>query len=509
MSDIVESTKVIPAKPPVEILNNGNTLESESGNNLNDIFAKMEAGESLDSAIGSKREQPVVQQEAEVKEATPPPASDLDTKLGEISSAKDAEEEVSREKLLEATTPKVEKPKEEVKAEVKTEEKPAEKAAPVDPDAPTDEDLQVLPHDKPKTAKRIQALLKKVDAINSTYAETRRDVEAKAKRLSELEEQLKKVQSVDPTTTEAVKTQLDELRMYKRKYELDKDPEIKVKFDAKVEYAESGITDILTARQASPELLKLIAKEGGWTKFSGSQSPVAVRAADGTTTTITAAEASENILAALPILERKKIESAMMEQIQIERDKKRFLEEETKRASEFFSEREEQTKKQMESQSRAVEDAKKLIEDFKTTAINERDWLKQQQIPENATPQEKANIEDSNAYRKQLAQLLKKNLEVKDVPSMLGVVEDSVAYYAERRKTALLTQEVTKLRAELESRSKEMDKFKSASKSTARHGSIAGGGSSAPAATNKPKVPTSLEAAFDAIEKGEKLSALE
>jgi hypothetical protein len=448
----------------------------------------------------------VVEVEQQEEKAPAKESSGLEEKLIEAEQAKAQDEEVSREKLLAATTAK--KPEKKQEVEQPKEPEAVEKVDPVDPEAPTEDDLKVLPHDKPKTAKRIQALLKKVDALNSTFTETKRQADEKAKRMSELEEQLKKVQSVDPTTTEAVKTQLDELRMFKRKYELDRDPEVKTKFDARVEYAEKGISDILAARQATPALLKLIADEGGWTKFAQSQSPVAVRGADGNMTTITAAEASENILSALPMVDRKRVESAMMEQIQIERDKKRFLEEETKRANEYFLEREEQTKKQSEVQKRSMEEASKLIEDFKTTAINERDWLKQEAVPPNATPEQRAEIEDSNAYRKQLAALLKKNLEVKDVPSMLGVVEDSVAYYAERRKTARLTDEVERLKAEIESSKKSLDKFKNASKSTPRSGSIAGGSSSSPAPT-KSKIPQSLEEAFDAIEAGQKFGANE
>lgn len=500
MDNLFESTKVIPEKPPIEILSDGSPVESQSGRNLADIFAKVEAGATVAEAAATP-EAKAPDPDPEVVVEPTVDKSGLDAKLSEKESAKAQDEEVSREKLLEATSPK--KPVAKVEPDVEPEA--AAKADPVDPEAPTEDDLKVLPHDKPKTAKRIQALLKKVDALNLTFTETKRQSDEKAKKMSELEEQLKKVQSADPATADAVKTQLDELRMFKRKYELDRDPEIKTKFDSRVDYAEKGITEILSARQATPALLKLISDEGGWTKFSSSQSPVSVRASDGSLTTITAAEASENILSALPMVDRKRLESAMMEQIQIERDKKRFLEEETKRANEYFSEREEQNNKQAETQKRSMEEASKLIEDFKTTAISSRDWLKQEPVPEGATPEQRAELEDSNAYRKQLASLLKKNLEVRDVPSMLGVVEDSVAYYAERRKTAKLTDEVARLRLEIDSGRKALDKFKSASKSTSRAGSIAAGGSSS-SVPQKSKTPASLEEAFDAIEAGEKFS---
>lgn len=505
MPDMFESTTIIPEKPPVDVITpDGTSVSSESGSMLNDIFAQVEQGKPIADAIKEKMEPAQKQtQEAPSKEdvkvekpeKTP---TSLDEKLEETLQKKEVEEEVTREKLLERTSVKKQEVKVEPKQEVKKEEDK------VDPDAPTDDELQVLPHDKPKTAKRIQALLKKVDTLNNTFAETKKGAEEKAKRLAELEDQLKKVQSVDPATNEAIKSQLDELKMFKRRYELDKDPEVKTKFDTRVDYAEKGITEILTRRQATPALLKLIADEGGWTKFASSQTPISVKGADGSASTIPASEAAENILAALPLSERKQLESAMMEQIQLEREKKRFVEEETKRAVEYFRERDEQAAKQAEAQQRSTVEAQKLIEEFKTTATTQREWLKQLEVPADATPEQKAEIADANAYRKQLASLLKKNLEVKDIPSMLGVIEDSVAYYAERFKTARLLDENAKLKAELVAQKESADKFKSASRSTSKAGSLSGGGQ-APAVNQKPKIPPSLEDAFNRIEQGEKL----
>jgi hypothetical protein len=87
---------------------------------------------------------------------------------------------------------------------------------------------------------------------------------------------------------------------------------------------------------------------------------------------------------------------------------------------------------------------------------------------------------------------------------MLGVVEDSVAYYAERRNSARLLDENTKLRAELAREKESMNKFKSASRSTSKSGSLAGGGST-PTAQSKSKTPASLEDAFNRLEAGEKI----
>lgn len=508
MADMFESTKIIPEKPPVDIITpDGKAPESESGRMLNDIFALAEQGKPIDEAIKASMDNPAPEPKQEVKQEPKEvvksvEAASLDAKLTETQEAKDdAGEEVSREALLAKTAPKKVEPKAEVKEELKQEakEEPA-----VDPDAPKEDELQVLPHDKPKTAKRIQALWTKAKKLEETVATTRKEADEKAAKLAELEKQLSTVKSVNPETDAAVKAKLDELAMFRRRYELDNDPEVKTKFDSRVQYAEKNITDILAARQATPALLKLISDEGGWARFANSQTPIAVRGADGQNTTIPASEAAENIMSALPMLERKQLEAAMMEQIQLDREKKRFLEEETKRAVDYFKTRDEEAVKQTEAQQRGMEEAKKLIEEFKATAVTQRDWLKPEDIPAGATPEQEAEIKDSNAYKKQLASLLNKNLNVKDIPSMLGVVEDSVAYYAERRRTAKLMDENARLKAEVAAKDEAMAKFKNASRTTVKSGSIAGGGSAAHI-PKKAILPASLDEALSRLESGEKI----
>lgn len=508
MADMFESTKVVPEKPPVDIVtNNGKVVESESGRMLNDIFSLAEQGKPIDEAIKASMEKPapapkdVVEEEPKV-EVKSVEAASLDAKLTETQDAKTEEEEVSREALLAKTAPKKVEPKIEAKEEPKQEVKAEEPST--DPDAPKEDELQVLPHDKPKTAKRIQALWTKAKKLEETVATTRKEADERANKLAELEKQLSAVKSVNPETDAAVKAKLDELAMFRRRYELDKDPEVKTKFDSRVQYAEKNITDILTARQATPALLKLIADEGGWSKFANSQTPIAVRGADGQNTTIPASEAAENIMSALPMLERKQLEAAMMEQIQLDREKKRFLEEETKRAVDYFKTRDEEAVKQTEAQQKGMEEAKKLIEEFKATAVTQREWLKPEDVPAGATPEQEAEIKESNSYKKQLASLLHKNLNVKDIPSMLGVVEDSVAYYAERRRTAKLMDENARLKAEVASKDEAMAKFKNASRTTVKSGSIAGGGS-ASSAPKKAALPASLDEALARIESGEKV----
>lgn len=476
---------------------------SEGAKGLSSIFDKIiegkEEGKSAQEVIDSQPalEKPVETQEKkpdvkqEVKEDKPAESQevqDLSKKLDETQTKKD--EEVSRDKLREATE---EKP--EVKPEVKEEKK--------EDDVPEDE-LKVLPQDKPKTAKRIQALLRKIDTVNSEVAQTKAEAAEKATKLAELEKKLSEVKTVDPTTDAKIKEQLDELTMYRRRYELDKDPEVKTKFDSRVELAEKSITDTLVRRNAGEPLLKLIKEEGGWAKFSSSGRLVSVADGEGGTKQITTAELADNILQALPLTERKSVESAMMEQLQTQRDRERYFKEQQDTALEYFKKKEDEVARQSAEQQKFVEQARKTIEEFEQKTLAS-DWLKDKVADPKATAAEKAAIEEHNKYNAQLRAVFKKSVGTKDLQELLTIVGDSVRYYDERRTSANLKRENDRLRSEVAAKQAELDKFKGAGRSVPKTGSIA----TSPTKENggSDDLPKSITEAFDRIQRGERVMA--
>jgi hypothetical protein len=455
------------------------------------IQSGKEEGKTADQVISEKPEPEEKKEEKIVKETKPEPKveeSDLSKKLDESQKKKDEDAEISREKLRQATDEK----KEEKKAEEKKEEKPED-------DVPEDE-LKVLPADQPKTAKRIQALLKKIDSVNSEVTKTRAEAKEKADKLAELEKKLADVKPVDPATDAKVKEQLDELAMYRRRYALDKDPEIKTKFDARVETAEKTISDTLIARNASEGLLKVIKEEGGWIKFSTSLRQYPINDGEGGVTYITGAEYSDRILQALPLGERKAIEAAMLEQINTNRDKDRYFKEQTETASKYFKEQEEKAAAAAAAQQKQMEEAKKEIETVEKKIL-EADWLKDREVDPKASAAEKAAAEEYNRYNAQLRSLVKKAFKTNDVPGLMEIITDSVRYYDERRTSSSLRSEVAKLKSELAAKQAEIDRFKGASRSVPKAGSIA----TNTAEPSRPEAPVGISAAFDALERGERL----
>ena len=487
--------------------------EAKSGAPLADIFAQIEEGKAEGKSPEEVLKQaPIVQEtregatketgtkslvtpevkKVEPKEEKKEPAKEekkeptsLEQKLEKQQEVKD--EEVTRESLRKKT--------EEKAPEVKKEEK-KEPDAKTDDDV-TDDDLVPLPHDKPKTVKRIQALLKKIDEAQSVNATTVKQVAEKDAKLKELEAELGKVKSVDPKTDEAVKAQMDELSMLRRKYELERDPEVKTKFDSKIDSAETSIMSLLKDKGASEPLLELIKTEGGWSKFASSTKTITL--SDGSKTT--AAQLAETITGNLPYGDRKVLEASATEQVQIKRDKDRYLKEQQETASKYFEEREANWKKIQEENKGKMAHIQTVIKDSYDRAIKDNDWLQEKSVPTDASPEVKASIEDDNKYTKQLQALLKKSLATTDVKEAVEITFDSVRYYEQRRQNQRLQAQIDGLKKELEAKAGEMSKFKQAGRSVPKGGSISVA-SAAPTQTNK---PASLEDAFNRISGGEVL----
>lgn len=378
-----------------------------------------------------------------------------------------------------------------VKDEVKDEVKPEAK------DEVTEEELVVLPHDKPKTAKRIQALLKRIDETKKLAEETKKEVDAKATKMAELETQLATAKTVDPRTTEEVKKQLDELAMYRRQYALEQDPEVKSRYDDRITSAEKPIADILARHGAGEALLKTIQEEGGWLKFAQSGRQIQLK-----DEARPASEVAELILENIPFGDRKTVEALAMEQITTKREKERFFEEQKKTATDYFKRLEEEQKKGTVEQQKMSEEMKKMIDGFYTKNTSETEWLKEAQLPADATAEKKAEVEEHNTHVKSLHSTFKKALETKDLPGMLQVVRDAVELQNEKRLRAKAVSALDIERERVKKLQADLDRYKKGSRSVPAAGSITQRSSSGE--TEKVK-PVGIGAAFDAIAAGHDL----
>lgn len=474
------NTPVVP--PPVTTVqtqtttetldSNGKTLEGNG--NLHAIFDKIESGKPAKEAV------------SEVMEKKTPKVPD-DKKEEKVVEKSDKKEEAPGS--LEDSLDKKEK------REDKKEEKVDDKTQKTEDEVP-EEELQVLPHDKPKTAKRIAAILAKASKASEEVALTKKEIAARDEKLKTLEEQLSKVKTVDPKTEEAVQKQLEELTMFRRRYDLEKDPSVKSKYDDRITANETQIEalvpSVLKKHGAGEGLINLIKEEGGWNKFSQSTRKITLAGGE----IVSAAELADQIISQIPFSDRKMIDAISMEQVQLKREKDRFIEEETKVANEFFKKKDEETAKNREASQQQIKTAQEFITKWHADVIDKNEFFKEKPVPANATADQKKAIEEDNAASRQLNEVLKKNLGVKDIESMVGIVLDSVKYHAEHREVTRLQARLQKAEADIKAKQDELDRFKNSGRTTTKAGSLVGGGSGNSTAPVEKK-PKSLEEALD------------
>lgn len=494
------SVQVIQKQETQEVLGtNGKDLGPSP---LSDIFDKIEAGHS--EGLETSEVIAGLEKESNSSQSKKPAATDTQSGDQKPDKAKEqAKEEVSGDE--EETDPrkalqKALEKKQEDKS--KKEAKSKEELKDVTPDGEGDlpeEELQPQAHDKPKTVRRIKQLLSMVTKEREVVAKTQKERDEKAAKLAELEKKLSDVSSVSPETNDKIKKQLDELAMYRRRYELDSDPDVKLKFDDRIATAEQNILDVLKSRGASDGLINVIKEAGGWRQFAESNKTVSVPDGEGGTQVITEAEFAEMLLEKIPLGKRKQIEALMMEQVSTQRDRERFYKEEQAKANEFFKKRDEDAKKSQEEQQKQIEAATRELETWRKQVENS-DFLKDKEVKDDASPEDKAKALEHNKYNKQLRGLLRKAIEAKDLPTMLGVIEDHVRYYDERRKHAETMDELKQVKAALAAKTEELNRFKGAGRTTPRSGSIASPSMEGKASREAPK---SLEEAFAKMERGE------
>lgn len=503
MADKTTEGRISEVKEHVDVLDEKGNSVDMGESPLADLFNKIEAGKSE-----GKTAKEVIADVQPVEKAVPADKKEekkddkLDFEERKSEEKKEEVQEKSEEKLSARAQLLKEFDKSSEKNEVK---KPEEKAEDKDEDEIADDELQVLPNDKPKTAKRIQALLKRVEAVQQAEASTKKELQDRDAKLKELNEQLAKVKTVDPKTEEGIQKAKDELSMLRRRYDLDNDPEIKTKFDGRNESAEKSIIDTLTKFGAGDAILKIIKEEGGWTKFAESGRSYTLKAPiikDGVeVTTVTGAEFADVIVAQLPLTARRSVDAAMVDQAQTKREKERFFQDEQGKANQFFQEREQNAKKQTDDYQNRVKDAAKTIENWEKEITTKNKWLQEQELPDNATPEQKKTIGEDNKHAQLLKGLIKQALSINKVEDSLEVVLDSVRYHQERRDKGKALDRVKTLEAELVVKQKEIDKFKRGG-TTVRGGSLNGGGGAAAPGREDAK-PKSLEDALDAIARGE------
>jgi len=362
---------------------------------------------------------------------------------------------------------------EEVKkeAEVKTAQeatKPdatAEKKATDDSEI-TDEDLKPSFYDKPKTRKRIEKLLKIAE-------DAKNDKELTVKQLKELESKIASIEKANPdAVTDETKQRLEELAMFKRRYALDNDNEVAVKFDKAIAADEENIIKTLKSHALPEWIEKTIKDSGGWRNFADSDDKIRFSVTneygEKETREASKSEFARSIISKLPLGSEEEVRASVSNQINANRNKTAYIKDEVAKANEYFANQEKAAKEVNEKYAQNVQSISKTFETFYADTTNTVEWLKDKAIPETASAEEKEAIARDNNYTGNMRDLFKnylapKSMEAyqKEYPQM---AMEAVAFYQAKRDVEARDARIKKLEADIASIRGENEKIKGATK---------------------------------------------
>lgn len=407
-----------------------------------------------------------------------------------------------RENMDKAMAERAKKAQAEAKSEAKAPEKKVEekkveaKPAEVAPepvvakDEVPEDQRKVLPHDKPDTAKRIKAILAEREAARQEAAAAKAELEAAKKAPSTPPEELAKLKA------EYEATQGEVLR-YRRLHEIEKDPEFAAKYREPVKQIEQTIEATFKKYNLGEETLKSIRDAGGFAAWSESGKVYAVAEPDpenpGQTKQVhrSAAQLLHGWLngGVLNPVDAEGIKASLGRQQLLKSEEKAAIVKAQEDAKGYF---ENQTKAQREAAEKAQQTnatMAKEYEEFSKKVETETDWLKDREIPADATAEQRKEMEEYNTFNKQLRDGLKKHptnaLEYGQLK-----LEAAEAHHLRREKG--------KLEARLAELEADLKKTRASTRTTSKAGSLMTGTKAADTTQTDKLPPTDWKSRLDA-----------
>ena len=353
------------------------------------------------------------------------------------------------------TPPKDEPKKEEPSKDIKLSKDSLLKDVGVSPE-PTKEEEKLSeedlkkelenPHKSEKAQRRYRQLWAEREAARTEVATTKKEIEARDAKLNELEAKLTEASKKVEITPE-IQKQLDELVMYRRQYELDNDPEVKTKFEGRLEASEASIYGVFKRHGMGDADMDYIKKLGGWSGFA-KEHP----------------EQADTILDKLPFADRQDVLAAMTEQRMVKSEKEVFLKSEKARAKEYFEKKSKAEAEERAKQPDPIKIREQIVGDFKTwkdQVVNTVPVFKQKEIPADASPEVRKGIEEDNRLAKALSAALDERINANTPEQLKDMILESVLAYR-------INADREKLVAENASLKKELEKVRSAGRTTGR-----------------------------------------
>ena len=283
---------------------------------------------------------------------------------------------------------------------------PAKPAATPTPEEVPEDQRRVMPHDKPDTARRIKAILAERDAAKAAVDAAKKELED-AKKAGASSEDIKALKE------EHEKLKADALRL-RRLHDLKSDTEFNEKYDAPVKQVDALIAEALKRNNFTDATLKAIEAEGGFAAFSRSQKIFTVNESDGDGGTKpvqkTAAQIARDWLNyAINPADSEAIKASLGKQQLLQSEKAAAIEKAQAEAREYFDGQTKAQREQAEAAKAAQEKTMKEYTAWRDKTLAETEFLRDREIPVDATAEQKASIEDYNKFTAQLRDRLAKD----------------------------------------------------------------------------------------------------
>ena len=370
---------------------------------------------------------------------------------------------------------------EEAKVE-KTETKPAKtppKFEDLSPDG-INREVDSLKTNKAETKERYAALLVELKHAREAGDMTKKEYDAAKAELAaakQASEAASKKVETPPEELARREQEASELAMLRRQYQLEKDPELKVKFDDRVEAVEKSIIQTLTEAEVPPKAVELIQKSGGWMAFSRSKEPIKWHAIDPTTgeTVVqsgTRADYARNILNAIDPAAAATVNARTGEQVNIRDSKDRFVAEEKAKAKDFFSKKEEEWKNQSQATQNKLKELQEAYGKWVDQTASTDEALKDRVVPDKATAEQRAEIEAHNKSAKEIRDYVRGLSTTTSMDQYTELVKHAIRGRTSEPTIKGLTTKLEEATKRSEALQQELDKVRKAGSTITRPGSV-------------------------------------
>jgi hypothetical protein len=209
---------------------------------------------------------------------------------------------------------------------------------------------------------------KAADSFNLIKQKAKEQVAAKENEIAELKTKLSEFET-KATVTPEEKSELEELRKFRASVEIEKDPKFREEFTSKITENNSTIYKVLQDAGMKEEQIETIKKFGGPTKLTN----------------------WDDIYEHLSSSQKRIVDGRLNDNDRLERDQKLKLEAAKQDVDKYLEQRDVSSKTRIEQESKAIQDnANEMLQQI--------DWAVRQDIPKDATPEQKKKIEEQNKY---------------------------------------------------------------------------------------------------------------